>query len=147
YVPLNHPFMDASSKDPRYADWSKKSADGSPMITEHYGFAKYFEGCLNSPVRDVIRTLVREVLTNYPVDIMYFDGPYQGMQQAKEYCHCTYCEAAYRKRFGKPVPSQTPKISHEDDVQYQNWMANEVVIQFLKDIREMIRTTRDVPVY
>ena len=49
YVPLNHPFMDATSKDPRYADWSKKFADGTPMTTEHYGFAKYFEGCLNSP--------------------------------------------------------------------------------------------------
>ena len=66
YVPLNHPFMDATSKDPRYADWCKKFADGTPMTTEHYGFAKYFEGCLNSPVRDVIRTLVREVLTRYP---------------------------------------------------------------------------------
>src|SRR5215467_244254 len=80
YVPLNHPFMDATSKDPRYQEWCKRSADGTPMTTEHYGFAKYFEGCLNSPVRDVIRTLVREVLTQYPVDVMYFDGPYQGMQ-------------------------------------------------------------------
>ncbi len=112
YVPLNHPFMDASSKDPRYADWSKKFADGTPMTTEHYGFAKYFEGCLNSPVRAVIQALVREVLTQYPVDVMYFDGPYQGMNNAKEYCHCKYCEAAYQKRFGKPVPTK------QDDVEY-----------------------------
>ena len=82
-MPLNHPFMDASSKDPRYPEWCKKFADGTPMTTEHYGFAKYFEGCLNSPVRDVIRTLVREVLTQYPVDVMYFDGPYQGMNNAE----------------------------------------------------------------
>jgi len=139
YVPLNHPFMDATSKDPRYQDWSKKFADGSPMITEHYGFAKYFEGCLNSPVRDVIRALVREVLTQYPVDVMYFDGPYMGMQNAKEPCQCKYCQAAYQKRFGKPVPTK------QDDVQYVEWMANEVVIAFLREIREMIRTTRDVP--
>ncbi len=139
YVPLNHPFMDASSKDPRYADWSKKFADGTPMTTEHYGFAKYFEGCLNSPVRAVIQSLVREVLTQYPVDVMYFDGPYQGMNNAKEYCHCKYCEAAYQKRFGKPVPTK------QDDVEYTQWMANEVVIAFLHEIREMIRTTRDVP--
>ncbi|MCX6629584.1 MAG: family 10 glycosylhydrolase, partial [Candidatus Solibacter sp.] len=140
YVPLNHPFMDASSKDPRYAEWSKKFADGKPMTTEHYGFAKYFEGCLNSPVREVIRTLVREVLTGYPVDVMYFDGPYQGMNNAKEFCHCKYCEAAYQKRFGKAVPT------NPDDVEYTEWMANEVTIGFLRDIREMIRTTRDVPV-
>lgn len=139
YVPLNHPFMDASSKDPRYHDWNKKFADGTPMTTEHYGFAKYFEGCLNSPVRDVIRELVREVLTQYPVDVMYFDGPYQGMNNAKEFCHCKYCEAAYQKRFGKSVPTKA------DDVEYTEWMANEVVINFLREIREMIRTTRDVP--
>jgi len=54
----------------------------------------------------VIRTLVREVLTQYPVDVMYFDGPYQGMNNAREFCHCQYCEAAYQKRFGKPVPAK-----------------------------------------
>ena len=146
YVPLNHPFMDTTSKDPRYADWSKKFADGSPMTTEHYGFARYFEGCLNSPVRDMIRALVREVLTQYPVDAMYFDGPYQGMQNAKEYCHCKHCEAAFQKKFGKPVPRQDENLSREDEIQYQNWMANDVEIAFLAETREMIRKTRDVPV-
>ena len=28
------PFMDTTSKDPRYAGWSKKFADGTPMTTE-----------------------------------------------------------------------------------------------------------------
>jgi hypothetical protein len=100
YVPLKHPFMDATWHDPRYHEWSKKFADGSPMITEHYGFAKYFEGCLNSPLRDVIRTMVREVVTQYPVDVVYFDGPYQGRQNAKEPCRCKYCQAAFQNRFG-----------------------------------------------
>jgi hypothetical protein len=140
YVPLNHPFMDAASKDPRYQEWSKKFADGTPMTTEHYGFAKYFEGCLNSPVRDVIRALVREVLTQYPVDVMYFDGPYQGMMNAKEPCQCKHCQTAWQKRFGKPLPTK------QDDVEYVEWMANEVVIAFLREIREMIRATRNVPV-
>ena len=146
YVPLNHPFMNTGANDPRYADWSKKFADGRPMTTEHYGYAEYFEGCLNSPVREVIRRLVREVLVEYPFDVMYFDGPYQGIQNAKNYCHCRYCEAAYQKRFGKQVPNPAPKISRDDEIQYTNWMANEVVIAFLREIREMIRQTRDVPV-
>jgi len=145
YVPLNHPFMDAASKDPRYEGWRKHTADGGPMITEHYGFAKYFEGCLNSPVREMIWSLVKEVLA-YDYDVMYFDGPYQGMQNAREYCHCQYCEAAYRKRFGKPVPSQAEKLARADEVEYQNWMANEVVIAFLRDIKQYIQKTRDVPV-
>jgi hypothetical protein len=146
YVPLNHPFMNTAASDPRYADWSKKFADGRPMTTEHYGYAEYFEGCLNSPVREVIRRLVREVLAEYPFDVMYFDGPYEGMQNARNYCHCKYCEAAYQKRFGKPVPNQEQKISRADEIQYTNWMAGEVAIGFLREIREMIRQTRDVPV-
>ncbi|HKE23267.1 MAG TPA: beta-galactosidase trimerization domain-containing protein [Bryobacteraceae bacterium] len=145
YVPLNHPFMDTKSKDPRYAGWSKKFSDGRPMTTEHYGYAEYFEGCLNSPVRDVIKALVREVL-DYDIDVMYFDGPYQGMMNAKNYCHCQYCEAAYRAKFGKPVPNQEGKISREDEIQYTSWMARDVAIAFLSEIREMIRRTRDVPV-
>jgi len=27
--------MDATSKDPRYQEWNKKFADGTPMSTEH----------------------------------------------------------------------------------------------------------------
>ena len=146
YVPLNHPFMEVTSKDPRFAGWSKKFADGRPMTTEHYGFAEYYEGCLNSPVRDVIKALVREVLVDYPFDVMYFDGPYQGMQNAQNYCHCNHCDTAYRKKFGKPVPKQDETLSREDEIQYTNWMANDVVIAFLGEIREMIRQTRDIPV-
>jgi hypothetical protein len=146
YVPLNHPFMEVTSKDPRFAGWSKKFADGRPMTTEHYGFVEYYEGCLNSPVRDVIKALVREVLVDYPFDAMYFDGPYQGMQNAQNYCHCSYCDTAYRKKFGKPVPKQDETLSREDEIQYTNWMANEVVIAFLLEIRETIRQTRDIPV-
>jgi hypothetical protein len=145
YVPFNHPFMDTTSKDPRYAEWSKKFADGKPMTTSHYGYATYYEGCINSPLRDVIRSLVREVLTQYDVDVMYFDGPYQGMNHGRDFCHCKFCQAAYQKRFGKAVPDQDG-ISREDDVQYQNWLANEVEIGLFREIREMIRKTRDVPV-
>jgi len=146
YVPLNHPFMEVTSKDPRFAGWSKKFADGRPMTTEHYGVAEYYEGCLNSPVREVLKALVREVLVDYPVDVLYFDGPYQGMQNARSYCHCRYCEAAYREKLGRPVPNQEGKVSREEEIAYTNWMAQDVVIAFLHEIREMIRRTRDVPV-
>ena len=146
YVPLNHPFMDVTSKDPRYADWSRKDASGKPITTEHYGYATYYEGCLNSPIRDMIKALVREILVDYPFDVMYFDGPYQGMQNASTYCHCKYCEAAYQKFAGKPVPNQDAKPARADEIEYTNWMANDVVIAFLREIREMIRQTRDAPV-
>jgi hypothetical protein len=146
YVPLNHPFMLATSSDPRYHDWSKKFADGTPMITDLLGFDKHYEGCLNSlPLRSVIQTLMLEVLTEYPFDVMYFDGPYQGLDHSADYCHCHYCEAAYQKRFGRKVPNQAT-MSLDEAIQYTNWMRDEVAMTFLSNIRTMIRQTRDVPV-
>jgi hypothetical protein len=145
YVPLNHPFMEVTSKDPNFQNWVKRTKDGTPMTTEHYGYVKYYEGCLNSPVRNEIRELVREVLVNYPVDVMYFDGPYMGMQMARRFCYCEYCQAAYKKARGKAIPDQNANAPSEDEIEFTQWMANDVVIGFLREIREMIRTTRDVP--
>ena len=146
YVPLNHPFMETNSKNPNFAAWTKRFADGSPMTTEHYGYTKYFEGCLNSPLRGDIVELVREVLVNYKPDVMYFDGPYMGMQNARQYCHCEHCQAAFRKARGKAVPKQDSSLSLVDEIEYTKWMRDDVVIAFLRDIREMIRKTYDVPV-
>jgi hypothetical protein len=64
----------------------------------------------------------------------------------RNYCHCKYCVAAYQKRFGKPIPTQEEKLNRADEIEYTNWMANEVAIGFMREIREMIRSTRDVPV-
>lgn len=146
YVPLNHPFMEVRANDPRYMQWVKRFADGKPMTTEHYGFTPYYEGCLNSPVRDQIRAMVREVLLRYEVDVMYFDGPYMGMRNARQYCHCEHCVEAYRKARGKAIPRQDASLRREDEIEYVNWMARDVVIGFLREIRGMIRRERDVPV-
>jgi hypothetical protein len=142
YVPLNHPFMEVTSKNPNFENWVKRFHDGKPMTTEHYGFTKYFEGCLNSPLKDEIRELVRETLVDYAVDAMYFDGPYMGMQNARNFCHCRWCRQAY----GKEIPRQDQSMAREDEITYTRWMRDEVVIAFLRDIRESIRKTRDVPV-
>src|SRR5208282_5609554 len=95
YNPLNHPFMDVRSDNPDYRDWTRYDAAGQPLTTSHMGWTRFYEGCLNSPLRDQIKERVREVVTNYPVDMMYFDGPYEGMQQRMRFCHCRYCKAAY----------------------------------------------------
>jgi hypothetical protein len=146
YLPLNHPFMEVKSRNPDFEDWMKRFADGKPMTTEHYGYTPYYEGCLNSPLREQISRLVMEVLTRYPVDVMYFDGPYMGMRNAQRYCHCLYCEAAYAKARGRPVPLQDERTKLEDDIEYWRWLSQDVVIAYLREIREAIRSTRDVPV-
>jgi hypothetical protein len=146
YNPLNHPFMDVHSNNPDYQDWMKRSADGRPMITRHYGWTEFYEGCLNSPFRDVVKAMVEEVLTQYPVDLMYFDGPYQGMDCREDFCHCHYCEAAYEKAHGKRVPNQHKGTTLEEEIEYRKWMAGDVAVGLLGEIREMIRQKRDVPV-
>jgi hypothetical protein len=145
YNPLNHPFMDVHAKNPDYEDWVRRDLDGRPITTPHMGWTEFIEGCLNSPLRDVIQARVREVLSSYPVDVMYFDGPYQGFN-SQRFCHCRYCKVAYKSATGKTIPLQNGTTRLEDEIEYRRWMSEDVVIGFLRKIREMIRQTRDVPV-
>jgi hypothetical protein len=144
YIPLNHPFMQVESKDTRYADWTRRYADGSPMITTHYGWGRFYEGCILSPIREMARALTAEVL-DYDYDVMYFDGPYQGMDHRMDFCHCRHCQSAHEQRFGRPVPDQRT-CSLDERMQYIAWMRDEVVTKFFRDLRTMIREKRDVPV-
>ena len=146
YNPLNHPFMDVQSNNPEYRDWMRYDADGRPLITRHMGWTRFYEGCLNSPLRAQIRERVREVVTNYPVDVMYFDGPYEGMDQAMHFCHCKYCQAAYQKARGKDIPLQNGATTLEDQIEYQQWLTEEVVLGFMHEICDMVRQVREVPI-
>lgn len=147
YMPLNHPFMEVRAKDPRYEAWVKRFENGEPMTTEHYGFTLYYEGCLNSPVRDQISRMVKEVITGYDIDAAYFDGPYMGMRNARRFCYCDACQAAYQKARGRRVPPGDGAADREAEIEYTRWLTEEVVIAYLAEIREMIRKERpSVPV-
>ena len=146
YNPLNHPFMDVQSNNPDYLDWARYGPDGRPYITRHMGWTQFYEGCLNSPLRKEIRARVREVVSNYPVDLMYFDGPYQGMDQAMHFCYCKYCQAAYQKARGRSVPLQNAATTLEDRIEYEQWMTGEVVLGFMREVCDMVRQVRDVPI-
>lgn len=145
YFPLNHPFMNVESRDPNYLEWAKRDASGKPMTTSHYGFGRYYEGCLNSPLREEIFGLVREVVTRYDCDIAYFDGPYQGMQNEFHFCVCRHCQAAYWKARGKEIPAHDARDFREDFIEYTLWM-REVVIGTLREVAAMVRRERDIPV-
>jgi hypothetical protein len=146
YNPLNHPFMDVQSNNPEYRDWMRYDAEGRPLTTGHMGWTRFYEGCLNSPLRAQIRERVREVVTNYPIDVMYFDGPYEGMDQEMRFCHCKYCQAAYQKARGKSIPLQNDATTLEDLIEYQQWMAEDVVLGFMHEICDMVRQAREVPI-
>jgi len=145
YNPLNHPFMDITVDDPNYMDWARRFADGRPMITTHFGWGEYYEGCLNSPVREQTLECVREVVTNYPVDLMYYDGAYQGMDHEEEFCHCKYCQEAYFKAHGKDIPKQDGHDTLDDLITYRQWMERDVVVAFMQQVCTMVQNVRDVP--
>jgi Beta-galactosidase trimerisation domain/Hypothetical glycosyl hydrolase 6 len=145
YNPLNHPFMDIRSHNPEYRNWMRYDAEGHPMITAHMGWTEFYEGCLNSPLRLQIRERVREVVTDYLVDLMYFDGPYQGMDQRSRFCHCKYCKAAYGQARGKHIPLQNGATPLEDDIDYRQWLSEDVVGAFLREICDLVREVRQVP--
>jgi hypothetical protein len=145
YNPLNHPFMDVKAGDPNYLDWTRRFADGRPMLTTHFGWGEYYEGCLNSPVREQTKECVREVVTNYPVDLMYYDGAYEGMNHEPDFCHCKYCKEAYRKARGKDIPKQDGSDKLDDLIEYRQWMEQDVVVAFMQEICTMVRGVREVP--
>lgn len=144
YIPLNHPFMSPESHDPRYPNWVKRYADGKPMITPHMGFNHLLEGCINSPILQLYYRIVHEVLTRYDFDVIYFDGPYQGLEHMGEYCYCKHCEQAFHKRFGKPIPAQA-SMTHAEDLQYRMWLTN-TVVGFFRDICTQIRAQKNIPI-
>jgi len=146
YNPLNHPFMDVNAVRPEYRDWMRYDINGKPMITHHFGWTQFYEGCLNSPLRDQIKERVREVVTNYAVDLMYFDGPYEGMEKNGHFCHCRYCQAAYRKARGKEIPRQDSPTTLDDEIEYRQWLRDDVVNAFMHEICDMVRQARPVPI-
>jgi len=105
YLPINHPFMDINDVNQNYPLWQRRDGNGKPFITTHFGFSRYYEGCLNSPLRAEIIGLLLETL-EYDFDLIYFDGPYQGMDHRSEFCHCSWCKAAYAKASGGEIPSE-----------------------------------------
>lgn len=145
YNPLNHPFMDITAHNPDYLDWTRRFANGKPMTTTLFGWGEYYEGCLNSPLRDQIRETVREVITNYPADLMYFDGAYEGFDHEGEFCHCKYCVEKYRKARGKDIPMQNASTTIDELIEYRQWMEHDVVVGFMQEVFTMVREIRDVP--
>jgi len=56
--------------------------------------------CLRSPFQYFLTEQVKEVMTKYHVDGVYFDG----LCQLSGYCYCQYCRTEFRARYGRNLP-------------------------------------------
>jgi len=142
YVPVIHPFMAVHDPNPFYPNWQRRDADGNPFVTSHFGFTDLHEGCLNSPLRDVAFAMVKEVLA-YDIDLVYFDGPYQGMDQRAKFCHCVWCRALYQKEMGRDIPKEDGPI--DEVAVYTNWIDNRCT-DTLRGLADLVRHERNLPV-
>lgn len=127
-------------------DWIGVDAQGNPTTSTLFSLDRegnYLQACLLSPIRDRIKAYVEEIVSKYDVAGMYFDGPYPYMSSQK--CYCKYCSQAYQKAFGKPVPRAGSGLSPEDERQYYRWFSQEVVAGLMKEIRQIVRTRKNVP--
>ncbi len=53
--------------------------------------------CYNSPYRELVYEEVREIISNYDVDGIYFD-------QLPISCYCPWCKAKFERLHGRPMP-------------------------------------------
>ena len=141
YLPVNHPFMEVGSDNPSYRDWMRYDAQGAPITTSHMGYARYYEGCLNSSLRNEIFALVREVLS-YDVDVVYFDGPYQGMDNRSLFCHCHWCRVAYQAAENVEIPSEHG--DPESVIAYTRWMIGVCRTTF-QELADLVRKEHKFP--
>ena len=58
--------------------------------------------CLNSPFQYHLLQQVREVITGYPVDGIYFDGLFQWVGN----CYCEYCRTKFRELYDRDLPKE-----------------------------------------
>ncbi len=56
--------------------------------------------CLNSPFQSQLLAQVREVLAQYQVDGIYFDGIYE----LAGGCYCDFCQEKFREVYGRDLP-------------------------------------------
>ena len=117
-----------------HPDWIVRGPDGSPFILV----------CYNGPLRDFVFAQVREVLTNYAVDGIYFDQLMTG-------CYCAYCRQQFAEIYGKELPfsSDTPASYRYGHIYWGNPNERELEefadakrVAFLRNVRHSIDEIR-----
>jgi hypothetical protein len=104
--------------------------EGRGLTTERY----WPWICLNSPYREFIFSLVREVGTKYPVDGMWFDITYV----ASEGCYCPYCLGLYQERYRTEMPLRPTPGTAEARESY--WFKLWTTTRFRSDAAQLVKS-------
>ena len=146
YIPVGHGFLPYESEKEPYINWAARDKWGRKIRGGwHLGYFKYFALCLNSPYREAIRSIVREIVENYDIDGVYFDGPYQPTPRwLNGPCYCSYC----KESFGNEIPDFTrgEDWSRPEVFEYYKWVLEEVMLGTFKDLIGIVKKYKDIPV-
>lgn len=82
-----------------HPDWAQRKADGS--LTSWDDAYTTVAMCPNSPYRDHLASVVREISDNYAVDGFYFDEP-----SFQSWCNCDYCREKFYADYHQPLPTE-----------------------------------------
>jgi len=100
-----------------HPEWFFRRADGEPVI-----YNGLYSTCINGKYyREHALTILAEALERYEVDGLFFNmfgnptTDYSGVATGP--CHCQACEARFRARFGRGVPSAA-------DADYRSFMSD-----------------------
>ena len=118
-----------------HPEWSVRNPDGSPGR-----WHIHYLCCLNNPdYRSAYRSAVREIVKNYDVDAMYFDGP-----NFYSFCFCKHCKKSFYERYGFELPA---RLSWEDrSIQLFFRQRSEEVERFFLSLNTEIKAVKDIPV-
>ena len=150
YIPVGHPFLPLDFEGEPYNSWAARNRDGERKRGGwHYGYFRNFPICLNSPYREAIRAIVREITASYDVDGIYFDGPNQpNPRWMFGVCYCEYCRKAYYEATGKEIPHIGERCDWNDPEvrRYYEWVVEEVTSGTLRDLYDIVKQIKDIPV-
>jgi len=80
-----------------HPDWAQCKSDGSLNAWDEE--LNSVAMCPNSPYREYIASVVREISENYEVDGFYFDEP-----SFQSWCSCSHCKAKFLRDTGNELP-------------------------------------------
>lgn len=90
-------------------EWEQKTEDGSSPMRQGGGWMKTCF-CWNSPYRDLLVSVLREIAEKYKPHGFFIDG----LNYGETTCYCEYCRARFLKEYGLPLPTKKALLDNPD---------------------------------
>jgi hypothetical protein len=128
----------------KHPDWALRRSDGTFLnIRSKWPSWVGIVVCLNNPgYAETYSKACKEIVSNYDVSGMYFDGPYWG---PPEPCFCIHCKKAFFDKYGFEIPNNL--VAENDSLRKYILAVRSRGYEYLMSkIVKQIKSTRDIPI-